>query len=101
MLLLLSIDATPASKYCTSYRVTPAIDLQVPMVIVTEWLKRKIKKPLVGNVIFWISFCIIGQPLCMIMYYHDYVHFHMSQQQIPIPKMNMVPIPGTSMEYNG
>jgi hypothetical protein len=72
--------------------------LQVPMVIVTEWLKRKIKKPFVGNVIFWISFCIIGQPLCMIMYYHDYVHFHMSQQQIP--KLNMVPIPGTSMEYN-
>lgn len=75
--------------------------MQVPMVIVTEWLKRKIKKPFVGNVIFWISFCIIGQPLCMIMYYHDYVHFHMSEQQIPIPKLNMVPIPGTSMEYNG
>lgn len=74
---------------------------QVPMVIVTEWLKRKLKKPFVGNVIFWISFCIIGQPLCMIMYYHDYVHFHMSQQQIPIPQLNMVPIPGTSMEYNG
>ena len=71
---------------------------QVPMVIVTEWLKRKIKKPFVGNVIFWISFCIIGQPLCMIMYYHDYVHFHMSQQQMPFPKLNLVP--GVSTEYN-
>ncbi|KAL3140361.1 hypothetical protein ABBQ38_004622 [Trebouxia sp. C0009 RCD-2024] len=47
---------------------------QVPMVFITEWLKLKLKKPFVGNVIFWVTFCIIGQPLCIMMYYHDYKH---------------------------
>ena len=48
--------------------------LQVPMVWVTEWLKQKLNKPFVGNVIFWVTFCVIGQPLCIMMYYHDYKH---------------------------
>ena len=61
------------------------------MVWFTEVLKRKVKKPILGNMIFWISFCIIGQPLCMIMYYHDYVHFHMSESQMPFGKLNVVP----------
>lgn len=42
------------------------------MVLVTDWVKRVFKKPFIGNVIFWITFCIIGQPLCIMMYYHDY-----------------------------
>ena len=48
--------------------------MQVPMVWVTEWLKQKLNKPFVGNVIFWVTFCVIGQPLCIMMYYHDYKH---------------------------
>lgn len=48
--------------------------LQIPMVLITDHLKHKWNKPIVGNVIFWITFCIIGQPLCIIMYYHDYRH---------------------------
>lgn len=42
------------------------------MVLFTDWVKRFFNKPIVGNVIFWITFCIIGQPLCIMMYYHDY-----------------------------
>ncbi|XWS17429.1 hypothetical protein CRYUN_Cryun33cG0066700 [Craigia yunnanensis] len=25
----------------------------------------------VGNMIFWIIFCILGQPMCVLLYYHD------------------------------
>ena len=63
------------------------------MVVGTEWLKHRLKKPMVGNVIFWILFCIIGQPLCMIMYYHDYVQFHKLDTTLPFGTLNMVPNP--------
>lgn len=46
---------------------------QVPLVFTTEYLKARAKSDQVGNFIFWISFCIIGQPICLIMYYHDWV----------------------------
>jgi hypothetical protein len=26
-----------------------------------------------GNYIFWIAFCVVGQPVCVLLYYHDYV----------------------------
>jgi len=26
-----------------------------------------------GNAIFWTSFCILGQPLCMLLYAHEHV----------------------------
>lgn len=25
----------------------------------------------VGNMIFWFFFCILGQPMCVLLYYHD------------------------------
>ena len=46
---------------------------QVPMVFMTEYLKTRAKSDQVGNFIFWISFCIIGQPISLILYYHDWV----------------------------
>ncbi|KAK9805410.1 hypothetical protein WJX73_002289 [Symbiochloris irregularis] len=46
---------------------------QVPLVFITEFLKQKAKSDQVGNFIFWISFCIIGQPMAFLLYYHDWV----------------------------
>lgn len=40
--------------------------------IVTEWLKGRSQSDRVGNIIFWVSFCFVGQPLAMILYYHDF-----------------------------
>lgn len=40
--------------------------------IVTEWLKGRLRSDRVGNIIFWVSFCFVGQPLAMILYYHDF-----------------------------
>ncbi|KAL8488111.1 hypothetical protein ACS0TY_024409 [Phlomoides rotata] len=45
--------------------------LQVPLVIVTNYLQDKFKNSMVGNMMFWCSFCIFGQPMCVLLYYHD------------------------------
>ncbi|KDD76294.1 hypothetical protein H632_c280p1, partial [Helicosporidium sp. ATCC 50920] len=49
---------------------------QVPLMLVTEWLKKKLDSQRIGNAIFWISFCFLGQPLSIILYYHDYRKMH-------------------------
>mmetsp|Transcript_33702 Transcript_33702/g.95355 ORF Transcript_33702/g.95355 Transcript_33702/m.95355 type:complete len:739 (+) Transcript_33702:91-2307(+) len=46
---------------------------QIPLIAVTNLLKRKLKSDIVGNIIFWISFCILGQPIAVLLYFHDYV----------------------------
>ena len=45
---------------------------QVPLMWVTEVLKNKFNNDRVGNVIFWVSFCFLGQPLAEILYFHDW-----------------------------
>ncbi|KAL3642923.1 Diacylglycerol O-acyltransferase 1 [Castilleja foliolosa] len=44
---------------------------QVPLVIVTNYLQDKFKNSMVGNMVFWCTFCIVGQPMCLLLYYHD------------------------------
>lgn len=50
--------------------------LQVPLVWVTEMLKRHFKSDRVGNAVFWVSFCFLGQPIAEILYFHDYRKSH-------------------------
>ena len=45
--------------------------LQAPLVPVTRKLNALFNNPSIGNVFFWISFCIIGQPIGIIMYYYE------------------------------
>lgn len=45
---------------------------QVPLMMVTEWLKSRFQSDRAGNIVFWVSFCFVGQPLAMILYYHDF-----------------------------
>ncbi|KAL1547786.1 Diacylglycerol O-acyltransferase 1 [Salvia divinorum] len=47
------------------------IMLQVPLVIVTNYLQNKFQNSMVGNMMFWCFFCIFGQPMCVLLYYHD------------------------------
>jgi diacylglycerol O-acyltransferase-1 len=46
---------------------------QVPLISITERLKKRLKSDTWGNYTFWICFCIVGQPVCLMMYYHDYI----------------------------
>ncbi|KAL7136785.1 hypothetical protein ABFS83_10G053800 [Erythranthe nasuta] len=47
------------------------IMFQVPLVIVTNYLQNKFQNSMVGNMMFWCFFCIVGQPMCLLLYYHD------------------------------
>lgn len=47
------------------------IMFQVPLVLITNYLQRKLKSSMVGNMTFWFIFCILGQPMCVLLYYHD------------------------------
>ncbi|XP_024017148.1 diacylglycerol O-acyltransferase 1 isoform X2 [Morus notabilis] len=47
------------------------IMVQVPLVLITNYLQNKFKSSMVGNMIFWFIFCILGQPMCVLLYYHD------------------------------
>ncbi|KAJ7300123.1 hypothetical protein O6H91_17G002300 [Diphasiastrum complanatum] len=55
-----------------------AIMLQVPLVLLTNWLQRKYQSSTMGNMIFWFFFCIVGQPMSILLYYHELV---VKQQQ--------------------
>ncbi|XP_037928335.1 diacylglycerol O-acyltransferase 1 [Teleopsis dalmanni] len=49
---------------------------QIPLSAISKFVERSLG-PRMGNIIVWASI-ILGQPLCIMMYYHDYVvtHFH-------------------------
>ncbi|KAI3954364.1 hypothetical protein MKW92_028724 [Papaver armeniacum] len=47
------------------------IMLQVPLCILTNFLQNKFQNTMVGNMIFWFFFSIFGQPMCVLLYYHD------------------------------
>ncbi|KAF1887533.1 hypothetical protein Lal_00040587 [Lupinus albus] len=47
------------------------IMFQVPVVLITNYVQNKFQNTMVGNMIFWFTFCILGQPVCVLLYYHD------------------------------
>ena len=50
---------------------------QLPLIAITNYIDKKTNGSQIGNAIFWISFCIVGQPLCIMLYYHEMVHVNM------------------------
>ena len=42
------------------------------MVATTKWLDMKFKGSSIGNVVFWLSFCVLGQPVAILLYSIDY-----------------------------
>lgn len=47
---------------------------QVPLALISKYMEKNFG-PRMGNVVVWASL-ILGQPLCVMMYYHDYVITH-------------------------
>ncbi|EDV99301.1 GH13104 [Drosophila grimshawi] len=47
---------------------------QIPLSIISRYIERRLG-PRMGNIIVWASI-ILGQPLCIMCYYHDYVITH-------------------------
>mmetsp|Transcript_41028 Transcript_41028/g.96314 ORF Transcript_41028/g.96314 Transcript_41028/m.96314 type:complete len:266 (-) Transcript_41028:453-1250(-) len=48
---------------------------QIPLAHVTKKLDRKFYGSSLGNVIFWLTFCVLGQPMGMMMYVLDYATY--------------------------
>ncbi|GKY96977.1 hypothetical protein MPSEU_000656600 [Mayamaea pseudoterrestris] len=46
--------------------------MQVPLVAITKYLYRRYPGTSVGNLIFWLSFCVVGQPMAVFLYAVDY-----------------------------
>lgn len=54
-----------------SYWAFLAMFGQVPCVIMMDAFKTQLNKSQLGNVFFWVMFCIVGQPLAVLIYsYH-------------------------------
>jgi diacylglycerol O-acyltransferase-1 len=67
---------------------------QIPLIAFTSWTSRTLKNEQLGNVVFWLSFCILGQargsgpadcarsrllqPAAILLYYKDWTNRHAS-----------------------
>ena len=67
--LLVSIPCHTVKTYAFA-----GMMMQIPLIVITNWTDKKFNGSQIGNFIFWMSFCIVGQPLCIMLYYHEIVH---------------------------
>lgn len=51
-----------------TYWAFVAMMSQIPMIIMMDVFKSQLEKTQIGNVVFWVSFCIIGQPIAVLIY---------------------------------
>lgn len=42
---------------------------QLPLVHITAAIDKRLKGSQLGNMLFWVSFCVVGQPLCVLLYF--------------------------------
>lgn len=57
---------------------------QVPLVAITKRLEKKFPGSSIGNIIFWVSFCMVGQPSAIIFYAIDYWKLGANANSSPI-----------------
>ena len=41
---------------------------QIPLVAITKYIDKLRPGSSIGNMIFWLTFCIVGQPMAILMY---------------------------------
>lgn len=46
---------------------------QVPLIVFTRWYLSIFPKSSFGNYFFWITFCILGMPMCVLFYYRAWI----------------------------
>ncbi|KAJ2806235.1 hypothetical protein H4R20_001764 [Coemansia guatemalensis] len=48
--------------------------MQIPLIQLTQWLVRwRGPESGLGNAVFWVSFCIVGQPLGVVQYFYTWI----------------------------
>lgn len=50
--------------------------VQLPIMIAELKIDKILKGSQIGNIFFWISFCFVGQPMALLLYYQLYVRKH-------------------------
>ena len=60
---------------CHSFNVWAfmAMLMQVPMIIFSRFMVKKFKRHVWGNLMFWVTFLVFGQPLLILLYAHKYI----------------------------
>lgn len=59
-----------------TYWAFMALMFQIPMIVIGDIFRKQLEKSQIGNVIFWVSFCMIGQPIAVTIYaYQAYLSF--------------------------
>lgn len=43
---------------------------------ITDYVHKRMKNEYAGNLVFWCTFCVVGQPLACILYYITWVDSH-------------------------
>lgn len=46
---------------------------QIPLITVTKWYLAKYPNSSFGNYFFWVTFCILGMPMCVLFYYRSWM----------------------------
>lgn len=46
---------------------------QVPLIALTNAIHHRLPSNRLGNVLFWVVFCVVGQPMALMLYFHDTV----------------------------
>jgi len=47
--------------------------LQAPLIVITNFIHKKLHREDISNMFFWFFFCILGQPLGLFLYWQDYL----------------------------
>lgn len=60
--------------------------VQIPLILATHRLERNhdVNSQIIGNCIFWVSFCLVGQPLALLLYFFAWQakHGSVSKQHV-------------------
>lgn len=57
--------------------------MQIPLVMITKYLTRRYPGSSIGNIIFWITFCMVGQPMAILLYTIDYQFGKLANDSLP------------------
>lgn len=50
--------------------------MQVPLILLSKQYLKRFPGSSVGNYFFWITLCIFGQPMCVLLYYRAWIKGH-------------------------
>jgi hypothetical protein len=55
-------------------------NVRLALVAITKFVSQKYPGTSLGNMIFWVSFCLVGQPIAVLLYTVDYQYLRQQTQ---------------------